>query len=142
MDSQSIKNTTQTHQNSAPSTQKFIFSKELNAEFLEQSYSANLEFGKKMFSIFLSTIEEDISILTSSLQANDFTGIKDIAHKIKNNFTWVGLPRLSSVVYKIEMAAMEKSVSVVTHYNELMDIFNSEHKLVQQEYERMVKYLN
>lgn len=142
MDSQSIKNSTQTDNNSTPTSSNFTFSKELNSEFLEQSYSNNLEFGKKMFSIFLATIEADISLLTHSLQANDFNGLKDIAHKIKNNFTWVGLPQMSSVVYKIEMAAADKSVSVVTYYNELMDIFNNEHKLVQKEYNRMVEYLN
>lgn len=138
MDTQSIKSSSKVI---SPPSEEFVFNEKLNAEFLKNSYSANLEFGKKMFSIFLSTIEEDVEILTNSLESNDYKGMQDIAHKIKNNFTWVGLPKMSSVMYKIEMAAKEKSVSVTKHYNELMDLFQEDHKLVQQEYDRMDEFL-
>ena len=123
-------------------TSGFEFNSDLNAEFLKNSYGENLEFGMKMFSIFLATIEEDIEILTHSMEAKDYQGVQDIAHKIKNNFTWVGLPKLSSVMYKIELAAKEKSENVVTHYNELMDMFHIEHKLVQKEYDRLSIHLS
>lgn len=123
-------------------TSGFEFNNELNAEFLSSSYGENLEFGMKMFSIFLATIEEDIEILTHSMEAKDYHGVKDIAHKIKNNFTWVGLPKLSSVMYKIELAAKEKSENVISHYNDLMDIFHTEHMLVQKEYDRLNSHLS
>jgi len=121
--------------------QQFAFNSELNVEFLEKSYRQNLQFGKKMFSIFLSTIESDIEQLTTALEANDYEELKNISHKIKNNFTWVGLPRMSSVMYKIETSAKEKSVSVVQHYNEFMDMFKQEYTLVQDEYDRITEYL-
>lgn len=141
MDTQPIKGNNDAFVTTAPTFDKFKFNEKLNAEFLQNSYGENLEFGRKMFKIFLSTIEEDIDFLTKSLESNDYQGMQDIAHKIKNNFTWVGLPTMSSVMYKIETAAKEKSVSVTTHYNELMDLFQNDHKLVQEEYDRLASYL-
>lgn len=141
MDTQPIKGNTAFH-TTAPVSDKFEFNKKLNAEFLQNSYGANLEFGKKMFKIFLSTIEEDIEFLTRSLESNDYQAMQDIAHKIKNNFTWVGLPTMSSVMYKIENAAKEKSVTITTYYDELMDMFHNDHSLVQKEYDRLNSYLS
>jgi len=142
MDTQPIKGADCALNKAVPPSGKFVFNDKLNAEFLQNSYGENLEFGKKMFKIFLSTIEEDIEVLTRSLEANDYQGMQDIAHKIKNNFTWVGLPTMSSLMYKIENAAKEKSVSVSTYYNELMDLFHVDHSLVQNEYDRLSSYLN
>ena len=102
MDSLPINSSNATNYKAAALNEKFIFNKELNAEFLEQSYSQNLGFGQKMFSIFLGSIEKDMEILTCALRANDYAGIKEIAHKIKNNFTWVGLPNLSKLMNSIE----------------------------------------
>lgn len=141
MDSLPINSIENTNRNTAPSTKSFAFNQKLNSEFLEQSYSQNLEFGHKMFSIFLRTINEDINTLNNALKANDYSGIKDIAHKIKNNFTWVGLPRLSSLMYKVEKAAADKSVTVVEHHKELMSNFKKEHQLVKEEYDRINEFL-
>lgn len=141
MDTQPISSDTNARAKTPASTAGFEFNKELNAEFLSNSYGENLEFGMKMFSIFLATIEEDIQILTNSMESQDYQGVGDIAHKIKNNFTWVGLPKLSSVMYKIELAARERSKNVVNHYNDLMDMFHNEHTLVQKEYDRLNNHL-
>jgi len=130
-----------TKSNLVSTTDRFVFSKELNAEFLKKSYGHNLEFGKKMFKVFLSTIEEDMQELTDSYNAKDYVAMGKVAHKIKNNFNWVGLPLLSSLTYRIEQAAKEDSKSIEIYYKKLMSVFHDDHKLVVNEYNRMNDHL-
>ncbi len=141
MNTKSTSGAHSTDSTSSTNSNKFVFSSQLNAEFLESSYSSNLEFGKKMFSIFLSSIDSDIDFLRGALEADDYTALANVAHKIKNNFTWVGLPRMSSLLYKLESAAKEKSAEVAVHFNEFMEVYHNEHSLVQSEYERMSEFL-
>ncbi len=120
---------------------KFTFNNELNVAFLERSYSQNLQFGQKMFRIFLSTIDQDLEELSSAVYNSDYSSIKKITHKVKNNFTWVGLPILSSIMHKIEQAAKNSSIEVIALHEKFLLQFQNEYVLVKQEYERMNKYL-
>ncbi len=120
---------------------KFAFNKELNVAFLERSYSQNLQFGQKMFRIFLSTIDQDMEELSTAIYDNDYNSIKKITHKVKNNFTWVGLPILSSIMHKIEHAAKNNSNQVTALHEKFLIQFQNEYVLVKQEYERMSQYL-
>ena len=122
-------------------TTNFIFSEKLNADFLNSSYGENLDFGKKMFSIFLSTIESDIEILSSGIKEEDFKRVSDVAHKIKNNFTWVGLPRLRSLMYRIESAAKEEDLIMSQLFEEMITQFEADHDLVKNEYDRLNLHL-
>jgi len=142
MDTHFSKSTSRASNPITPTTEKFVFNKELNAEFLEKSYGHNLDFGKKMFAIFLSTIEQDMSELSQYLKTNDYSGMHAVAHKSKNNFTWVGLPLLSGVMYKLEAAAKAESVSVVSYYDEFTDMYGSALELVKNEYNRILNYLS
>jgi len=120
---------------------EFSFNSKLNVEFLEKSYSGNIGFAKRMFSIFLSTIDEDLTNLDNYIRLNDYQGIKDVAHKVKNNFTWVGLPMMSSIMYKIESSAREESDFVHELYSDFVAIFQERHSLVKEEYNRINTYL-
>lgn len=98
----------------------FIFNENLNIEFLSATYGNNLSFGAKMFGIFLRTIDQDLAILQDSVTELDFESIKAIAHKIKNNYTWVGLPALSQMTYEVENMAREESKAVIPKIEELL----------------------
>ena len=120
----------------------YKFSDKLNAEFLQESYGNNLEFGKKMFSIFLESIDGDLEDLQLAIHAKDYVHVKGVAHKIKNNFTWVGLPQLSSVMYKLEMAAGNKSQTLKDDFNEFLSLFKQERVTVDTEYTRLSDHLS
>lgn len=120
---------------------EFVFSTKLNAEFLNATYQYDLNFGKKMFGLFLKSIDDDMKILIQSVDQLNYEEVRSIAHKIKNNFTWVGLPQLSSLMYKIENAAKEKSESVSVLKDNLISQFQSGYNNVKAELERLDAYL-
>lgn len=112
----------------------FVFNENLNVEFLAETYGSNLSFGAKMFGIFLKTIQRDLAILEASANSLDFEGMIGIAHKIKNNFTWVGLPVLSQLTYRVENMAREEEASVVSVIQELMKKSKETYPYVEQQF--------
>jgi len=120
---------------------KFVFSDKLDAEFLEKTYSENLAFGEKMFFIFLKTNAEEIASLNRAMQSSDYDTLRSIAHKIKNNYTWVGLQRISSLVCKIETAARAKSPDIFKLYQEFKSEQESMYAFVETEHRRITDFL-
>lgn len=119
----------------------FVFSEKLNAEFLNATYQYDLNFGKKMFGLFLKSIDEDMNRLIQNVDDLNYEETRSIAHKIKNNFTWVGLPQLSSLMYKIENAAKDNSESITELKDNLIVQFQSGYNNVKAELERLDAYL-
>lgn len=120
---------------------EFVFSEKLNSEFLNATYQYDLSFGKKMFSLFLRSIDSDMNSLLKNVDEMNWEETRSVAHKIKNNFTWVGLPQLSSIMYKIENAAKEESDTITELKNELVAQFQSGYDNVKAEHERLDAYL-
>jgi len=120
---------------------EFIFSNELDYEFLRKTYSENLAFGEKMFSIFLKTIPQELASIDKAMQISDYDSLKSIAHKIKNNYIWVGLQAISSLVYKIETAARAKSPEIVKLLHDFKREQNSIFELIKVEHGRIVNHL-
>jgi HPt (histidine-containing phosphotransfer) domain-containing protein len=92
----------------------FEFDKGLDVTFLATTYGANLSFGAKMFGIFVSSIHLELDALEASATHKDYPTIRAIAHKIKNNFTWVGLAELSVLTAQIETLARQEKSSVIS----------------------------
>jgi len=120
---------------------EFVFSEKLNAEFLNSTYQYDLNFGRKMFNLFLKSIDEDMNQLIQSIADQEWEESRSIAHKIKNNFTWVGLPQLSSLMYKIENAARDRSGSIVELKESLVSQFQDGYENVREELNRLSAYL-
>ncbi len=112
----------------------FEFSKDLDAAFLSATYGSNLAFGVKMFGIFVNSIQQDLDILESSATNNDYSTMRAIAHKIKNNFTWVGLSELSKLTGQIETLASEENSSVVSVVKDLGDKCSARLPFVEAQY--------
>ena len=112
----------------------FNFNENLNTEFLSATYGANLSFGAKMFEIFLKTITKDLAVLQDSVAVLDFEGMKAIAHKIKNNYTWVGLPVLSQLTYEVENMARVESEAVIPKVQELLQKSKESYPHVEQQF--------
>ncbi len=127
------------NRNTLPDT--FKFSTSLNTSFLEKTYKSNLGFCEKMFKIFLDSAQSDIDLLESNVEANNFEEVKSIAHKIKNNFTWVGLPDLSEQMYHIENLARGRKSGIAEKFQELNVEFKKAFKNVASEYKSILEYL-
>lgn len=119
----------------------FEFSQQLDTEFLTNTYKDNLEFGEKMFNIFVRTNPIDMSELDLAIGRTDYEVIRGIAHKIKNNYTWVGLKELSAIMYKIETAAKAKSPELIGLYQSLKTKQEEKVSVVIDEHNRMKEFL-
>ena len=120
---------------------KFTFNEQLNTEFLKSSYSDNLEFGEKMFGLFLTTVSEDVADLKTFVAEMNYESTRALAHKIKNNFTWVGLPMLSSIMYKIENSAADKNQDLTVLFSEMQIQFEKYLPTIKAEHKRLAEYL-
>lgn len=128
--------------NTSQNTASYAFNENLNVDFLTKTYINNLGFCEKMFGIFLTTIEADMSNLKLAIGLQDFEVVESVAHKIKNNFTWVGLPRLSTKMYSMENMAREKSLELNDAYEELIGSYASDLKYVESEYANLKAFVS
>jgi len=96
----------------------FEFSKELDHEFLSKNYSDNLELAVSIFNHFTENIDAELETFQQNIDHSNFEGIRSIAHKIKNNFTYVGATNLSTLTKQIEIEAKEEKASVAETYNQ------------------------
>ena len=121
----------------------YVFSGDLDHTFLQTSYGKNLSFCLKMFDIFLASIEEDMSSLNRSVTDGDFDEVESLAHKIKNNFTWVGLPTMSQYMYDLENVARLKNVDDMQQcMSNLKLSYEDKFQVVRTERERLSNYLS
>ena len=128
-------------QNSITLPDTYKFSTSLDACFLDKTYKSNMAFCEKMFKIFLDSAHEDIEVLEFHVRANNFMEVKSIAHRIKNNYTWVGLPQLSEKMHDIENLARGRKPGIAEKFQELNDDFKQALILVSSEYKSILKYL-
>lgn len=120
----------------------YNFSQDLNVEFLNKTYGHNLSFCANMFKVFLSTIVVDMNNLKNAISANDFLQTEAIAHKIKNNFIWVGLPQLSKQMYEIETKAREESTDLKQLLMDLTASFDQSLKYVESEFINLKEFIS
>lgn len=133
-----VPNSTVFSQNSS----KQIFNKHLNVEFLNKTYGNNLLFCSKMFGLFLASTTQDMTAIESAISEQRFTVVKDLAHKIKNNFTWVGLPVLSKKMYALETMAGVQSSEVSVLFEEIKGLHEKDLVHVQSQYDKLKDHLS
>ncbi len=121
---------------------KFNFNKSLDQDFLNEYYGPNLDFAKKMFSVFLESTPVDISKLTEAIEKSDFSNIVAIAHKIKNNFTWVGLSAIGIQMGEIERLAKNSDRNIAQPYSYFLESYISHLRIIKSDYIGMCEYLN
>ena len=121
---------------------KFHFNPELDTILLCQNFGNNLNFGQKMFRTFIDTIDTDIQELESGINRMDYEAIQKVTHKIKNNFSWVGLPLLSKLTCQLELSANNHSEEVTTQYTKLKALLDANYSTIKEELKRINTHLN
>ena len=71
--------------------ESYSYGPELDQARLEETYEGDLEYMHCMFETFVETIEAEIELLGQALIKSDWKEIRKIVHKIKPNFSMVGL---------------------------------------------------
>ncbi|MEM6631351.1 MAG: Hpt domain-containing protein [Bacteroidota bacterium] len=71
--------------------ENYIYSSDLDQDILAETYEGDLEYMHCMFETFVETIEEEIQLLAKVIEAKRLKEVRKIIHKIKPNFSMVGL---------------------------------------------------
>jgi len=121
--------------------QTFEFSKDLDVEFLTKNYSENLDLAASIFDHFNSNIENEMKTLQQNIDKNDYEGIRAIAHKIKNNFTYVGASQLSTLTKQIEIEAKEEKASVKDTYKQFQLVSKDTLNSISNQLESIKEFL-
>ena len=80
----------------------YHFSPELDSASLEEIYEGDLDYTLCMFETYVETLGDELTLLKQVLEEKKVLEIRKIAHKIKPNFSMVGLPHLYHEAVNIE----------------------------------------
>lgn len=84
---------------------------ELDPNYLKNMFDDDKEYAADILSIFLETIEPDLTELFKSIESLNYVSIKEIAHRIKPSFKMVGLNQLSIAMKDIEILTQDQKSS-------------------------------
>ncbi len=73
----------------------FVFSPDFDHVFLESMYDNDMEYAGEVFSGFLTETRREFETLTASYSNGNITGFRQVLHKIKPTFSFVGLTGLT-----------------------------------------------
>ena len=121
-------------------TDVFFFSSELDKDFLQATYGHHLPFGLKMFSNFLDLLDEDMEILADAMKSGDVEKTREVTHKNKNNFRWVGASHISNLMQSLENAAMHDANNMQIYYDQIIGQLPQVKNLITEEYRRMKEF--
>jgi PAS domain S-box-containing protein len=130
---------------SKPSEQKvFEFSSRLDRKQLSELYREDLQHAEIMFGLFLNVIDEEFSVLTKQLEAEDWNGFSAQAHKLKSNFSMVGLSSLSDRMNRYESAKKFADLrsDIKARFSRTQDDFKISCELIRAEHARLSTYLS
>ncbi len=86
----------------------FEYNKSLDSKMLKELYDEDYEYAADMFETFLDYVVPQFDELYTMLDSENREELKKIAHKIKPNFTMVGLPFMQDKMKAIEIGALEE----------------------------------
>lgn len=126
------------------SVERFVFSDQLDQSFLDKNYSKNLDLAQAIFNSFNETIETEMSELSQAIENFDFNSMVAKAHKIKNNFIYIGASQLNILLSDLEKEAKEESrivLEIFTEFNTLLEQLLPTIKLEQTRIENFLSKL-
>ncbi len=125
-------------------TQKsFQFDDALDTPYLNNLYADNLKYAENLFRIFLEEIDTDIEELSQDLALKDWKKLRELGHKIKPNFSMVGLTQIAQKIQKGNDQIKAKE------YHLAIDLFTQIKKevaeflpLIRNEHRRLATFLS
>ncbi len=114
----------------------------LDINFLNTSYGTNFGLVKKMFQAFLDSNISEVPKLKKSIEDLDYKTIKFVAHKIKNNFYYVGLGSVSKLLAELEKKAVLESEDVLPLFQKFIGQYELTMEVIEKEKDRLSKYLS
>lgn len=105
----------------------FVFNAQLDGEYLSSLYENNLRYAADLFAVFVKNIQSDMEAALAYFDHQQWEQLKMQVHKIKPNFSMVGLPQLSQLVQQVELllkqAQYEEARNEFLHIVNLLEVY-------------------
>lgn len=119
----------------------FKFDEQLDTAYLQKLYSGNFSYAMSLFEVFIECMEKDWQEIQRAIKDKDFTTLKNLAHKVKPNFSMVGLTWVTNMMQdaynELKQEDHEKALAKIDEIREEMDRFMP---LIKKELSRMENF--
>lgn len=121
----------------------FRYNSLLDAKYLEELYDGDTERAQTMFEIFIARIEGELAKLEASFTAENWADFASQAHKLRPNFSMVGVSELSELMGFFEKMTDGPEVMEELHRKmlELKEKFPYYYELVSEEHRKLNSFL-
>lgn len=86
----------------------------IDEDLLTELYGKDQRYVQEMSSVFLTVVDQDMAQLERLVSSEDYTNLAAELHKIKANYSMVGLPMILDTCVELEKEALnspnEKSI--------------------------------
>lgn len=120
----------------------FKFDERLDTKYLQKLYTGNCAYATSLFEVFVQCMEMDWEELKQALIHKDWKSLKDLVHKVKPNFSMVGLTwitgMMEEVYSELKTNNIKKAVLLLANVQKEMDKMMP---LIKSELARMEAYV-
>jgi len=111
----------------------------LDQKTLTELYENDLDYALSMFETFCEIMPEEMRQLNHAIESQNTSDIHNISHKIKSNFTMVGLLALYEITAQIEQLSRDEShmENILSLYKKLDEAIQIGMPIVQSEARRL-----
>lgn len=119
----------------------FKFDERLDTVYLHKLYSGNCVYAMSLFEVFLECMDGDWQDIVKARGEADWTQLKNLVHKVKPNFSMVGLTWITSMMQNIyEKLKLPEPEAILPLLDEVQHEFDRYMPLVRSEYRRMQQF--
>jgi len=97
----------------------FIYSSQLDADYLDQAYGSDVSYALDMFETFIEIIDDELVKLRDAVDRKDDIALHKILHRIKPTFSMVGLTGITKMIACVDLTVNEK---LTTDWSSFYDI--------------------
>jgi PAS domain S-box-containing protein len=120
----------------------FKFDERLDVEYLNKLYAGNCAYAMSLFEVFLECMESDWEEIDHSLSREDWVALKNLVHKVKPNFSMVGLTWLTRMMQELyDRLKQEDYSSVPATFQLVRQEYDRFMPVVKDEYRRMQQFI-
>jgi HPt (histidine-containing phosphotransfer) domain-containing protein len=123
-------------------TRNFQFNSLLDQRVLDEVYGGDLEYAGEIFEMVLTYSAEEIKNLDTAIETQDWAVASRIAHKLKPNFSMVGLSDLEEKMYQIEKEAESNPQIIKQLFNEITSALEVFFPIIEKDLQKIKNLTN
>jgi PAS domain S-box-containing protein len=121
----------------------FRFDERLDIAYLRKLYAGNCSYAMSLFEVFLECMEKDWEEIQQARDAEDWVMLRNLVHKVKPNFSMVGLTWITTMMQniyeKLKTESPHEALPLLVQAERQYDEYIP---LVKSEYHRMQMFLD